>query len=82
MKQICFSVPDEDREEIQHYAEAKGYSNASVFARYSTYAQMKKNPLTRAEVDKLERKYGHTDENRVAVAQQKQEGNPKEGNDE
>lgn len=41
MKQICFSVSDEDREEIQHY-----------------------------EIGKLEKKYGHTDKNRIAPAQQ------------
>lgn len=76
-KPISFSVPDEDRAEIQRYAEVKGYKDASAFARFSTYAQMRKNPLTSAELARIERKYGHTVEN-PAAQQQQQPGANKE----
>ncbi len=73
-KTIQFSVHDEDREWIEQYAEAKGYGTASNLARFAVFAQMRKNPLTDAERARFESRYGHKDENPVAVAHLKPRG--------
>ena len=70
-KPISFSVPEDDREEIQRYAEMKGYGSASAFARFATFAQMRKNPLTGAEQSKLDRKYGQRVSDAAAPQQQR-----------
>lgn len=77
-KPISFSVPEDDRQEIQHYAEAKGFKTASAFSCYATYSQMKKNPLTAAEREKIDRKYGHPAGNAVAPQHTKPEANGEE----
>lgn len=77
-KPISFSVPDDDRVEMQHYAEAKGFKTASAFACYSAYSQMKKNPLTAAEREKIDRKYGRPVENPVAPQHSKPGANGEE----
>ena len=60
-KTITFTVEDFEYEEIQRYARIKGHggqSPASTFAHYAVIQQMKKYPLSEAEIRKNGFPYG------------------------
>jgi hypothetical protein len=44
-KPITFTVDENQKEEIQHYAKTKGFDTASNLARMAIFAYMRKNAL-------------------------------------
>jgi hypothetical protein len=59
-KTITFSVDDFEYNDILRYARMKGHGGqypASIFAHYAVFQQMKKYPLSEAELDKYNKEY-------------------------
>jgi hypothetical protein len=57
---ITFTVEDFEYEEIMRYARIKGHGGqypASVFAHYAVFQQMKKYPLSEAEIGRYNENY-------------------------
>jgi hypothetical protein len=58
---ITFTVEDFEYEEILRYARIKGHGGqfpVSTFAHYAVIQQMKKYPLSGAEIEKYGERYG------------------------
>ena len=75
---ITFTVEDFEYEEILRYARMKGHGGqfpASTFAHYAAIQQMKKYPLSEAEIGKYERMYGNSGKNAKAVQPDAPTGN-------
>jgi hypothetical protein len=78
---ITFTVEDFEYEEILRYARMKGHGGqfpASTFAHYAAIQQMKKYPLSEAEIRKYSEGYGVNGESPKAVQPDAPAGNLEE----
>lgn len=67
---ITFTVDDFEYAEILRYARMKGHGGqypTSIFAHYAVFQQMKKYPLSEAEIDKYNERYTDNDGGPKAV---------------
>jgi hypothetical protein len=67
---ISFTVEDFEYEEILRYARMKGHGGqypTSVFAHYAVFQQMKKYPLSEAEIGRYNKNYAGCLKNPKAV---------------
>jgi len=67
---ITFTVEDFEYEEILRYARMKGHGGqfpASTFSHYAVMQQMKKYPISEAEINKYISQYGNSGEISKAV---------------
>jgi hypothetical protein len=75
---ITFTVEDFEYEEILRYARMKGHGGqfpASTFAHYAAIQQMKKYPLSEAEMKKYIQSYGVNSNSPKAVQPDAPAGN-------
>jgi hypothetical protein len=75
---ISFKVEDFEYEEILRYARIKGHGGrnpASGFAHYAVFQQMKKYPLSEAEIGKYNKNYVNGKKGSMAVQPDAPTGN-------
>jgi hypothetical protein len=75
---ITFTVEDFEYEEILRYARMKGHGGqfpTSTFSHYAVIQQMKKYPLSEAEIAKYNKNYGKSGESPKAVQPDAPTGN-------
>jgi hypothetical protein len=75
---ISFTVEDFEYEEILRYARMKGHGGqypTSVFAHYAVFQQMKKYPISEAEIGRYNKNYSNGGEVSKAVQPDAPTGN-------